>query len=151
MTPLVFTDQSDITEVNENSTNYYASQIKNTWNGLKRNGRDTRENSVMRNLINCILRHIPVLFPYGTTAHVEPCPPLYWGFLTTHNYIYGRTPLDGSSARCSGLYLHRTTQHINTRDKRQCPERDSNPRSQQPSGCRPRPRGHWDRPLVLLQ
>jgi hypothetical protein len=30
MTPLVFTDQSDITEVHENSTNYYASQIKNT-------------------------------------------------------------------------------------------------------------------------
>jgi hypothetical protein len=24
-------------------------------------------------------------FYCGTTAHVEPCPPLYWGFLITHN------------------------------------------------------------------
>jgi hypothetical protein len=33
-----------------------------------------------------------------------------------------------------------TTRHINTRDKYPCPQRDSNPRSQQPSCCRPR--GH---------
>jgi hypothetical protein len=36
-----------------------------------------------------------------------------------------------------GLYLHRTTQHRNTRDKHQCPQRDSNPRPQQPSGRKP--------------
>jgi hypothetical protein len=42
----------------------------------------------------------------------ETFPPLYWGFLITHNYKHGRTPLDESSARRSGLYLHGTTQHI---------------------------------------
>jgi hypothetical protein len=55
-------------------------------------------------------------FSYGTTDHVEPCPPLYWGFLITYNQTHGRTPLDKWSARRSGLYLHRTTQHINTRE-----------------------------------
>jgi hypothetical protein len=35
------------------------------------------------------------------------------------------------------LYLHRTTQHINTTDKHPCSEQDSNPRPQQPSGSRP--------------
>jgi hypothetical protein len=46
-----------------------------------------------------------------------------------------------------GLYLHRTTQHIKTRDKHPCLERDSNPRSQQPTGQDPRlrPHGHCDR------
>jgi hypothetical protein len=63
--------------------------------------------------------------------------------MTFHNHIQlthmvGRTPLDELSARRRGLYLHRTTQHINTRDKHPCPQRDSNPRPQQPSG-------HWDR------
>jgi hypothetical protein len=58
---------------------------------------------------------MPSSSSYGTTAHIEACPPLYWGFLITHNWIQGRTPLDEWSARCRGLYLHRTTQHINTR------------------------------------
>jgi hypothetical protein len=54
------------------------------------------------------------------------------------------TPLDEWLARRKGFYLHRTTQHSYTRDKHPCPEWDSNPRSQQPSGqdLRPRPRGH---------
>jgi hypothetical protein len=55
----------------------------------------------------------------------------------THNYTHGRTPLDEWSARRRGLYLHRITQYINTTDKHPCPERDSNPRPQQPSGRRP--------------
>jgi hypothetical protein len=63
---------------------------------------------------------------------------------------HGRTPLDEWSARRRDLYLHRTTQHINTRDNHPCPERDSNPRPQQPSGRRFRPRGHWDRHSTKL-
>jgi hypothetical protein len=69
--------------------------------------------------------------------------PPFRGFLMTHIQTHGRTPLDEWSARRRGLYLHRTTQHINTNDKHPCSERDSNARSQQPSGHRPR--GHWDR------
>jgi hypothetical protein len=61
------------------------------------------------------------------------------GFLITHIETHGRTPLDEWSARRRGLYLHRTTQHINKRDKHPWPERDWNPRPQQPSGRRPTP------------
>jgi hypothetical protein len=70
----------------------------------------------------------------------ETGPPLYWVFLITYNQTHGRTPLDEWSASCRELYLHRTTQHP-------CPPRDSNQRSQQPSGqdLRLRPRGHRDR------
>jgi hypothetical protein len=63
----------------------------------------------------------------------------FQGFLITHIPTHGRTPLDEWSARRRDLYLHRTTQHINTRDKHPCPERDLNPRPQQPSGLRPSP------------
>jgi thiosulfate reductase cytochrome b subunit len=38
----------------------------------------------------------------------------------THNYTHGRTPLDEWSARRRDLYLHRTTQQTNTRDKHPC-------------------------------
>jgi hypothetical protein len=34
---------------------------------------------------------IPPFFYYGTTAHVEPCPPLYSGFLITLDYTHGRS------------------------------------------------------------
>jgi hypothetical protein len=57
--------------------------------------------------------------------------PHYWGFSSTiqvswsHTIdTYGRTPLDEWSARRRGLYLHRTTQHRNTRDKHPCPQRN---------------------------
>jgi hypothetical protein len=46
-----------------------------------------------RNRPKCLSKSIQIL-PYGTTAHVEPCPPLYSGFLITQNYTHGRTPLD---------------------------------------------------------
>jgi hypothetical protein len=62
---------------------------------------------------------------------------LYWGFLMTHIYTHGRTPLDEWPACRRDLYLHRTTQHINTTDKHTCPQRDSNQWSQQRSGRRP--------------
>jgi hypothetical protein len=56
----------------------------------------------------------------------EACSPRYWGFLITHVQTHGTTPVDEWSAHCRGLYLHRTSQHINTRDKHPCPQRDSN-------------------------
>jgi hypothetical protein len=60
----------------------------------------------------------------------------HWGFVTLlrHAVRLLTTPLDDWSARRKGLYLHRTTQHINTSDKHPCPQRDSNPWSQQPRG-----------------
>jgi hypothetical protein len=57
-------------------------------------------------------------------------------FLITHIQTHGTTPLDEWSARRRGLYLHRTTKHINTTDKHPCPERVSNPRSQQAAADR---------------
>jgi hypothetical protein len=81
--------------------------------------------------------------PLALQSMFEPCPHLQWGFSITHNYTHARTPLDEWSARRRGLYLHRTTQHINT-DKSLCSQRDSNPGSQQRSGSTstPRTRGH---------
>jgi hypothetical protein len=70
------------------------------------------------------------------TTDVFPQP---FRFSWSHTiYTYGRTPLDEWPARRRGLYLHRT-QHRNTRDKHPCPQRDSNPRPQQPSGRRHAP------------
>jgi hypothetical protein len=46
-----------------------------------------------------------------------------------------------------------TWQHATLKiDRHPCPRRDSNPQSQQASGCRPclRPRGHWDRLFLWL-
>jgi hypothetical protein len=53
--------------------------------------------------------------------------------------------LDKWSARHKALYLHWTTQQKDA-DKYPCLERDSNPRSQQPTGQDPRlrPHGHCD-------
>jgi hypothetical protein len=61
------------------------------------------------------------------------------GFLITHIQTHGRTPLYELSARLRDFYLQRTTQYINSKNKHPCPERDSNPRPQQPSGRRPTP------------
>jgi hypothetical protein len=96
--------------------------------------------------------HIPNEVHYHHHHHqwfYRPCKDL--GRLTLFRNLintHGRTPSDEWSARRKGLYLHRTTQHINTTDKHPCPQRNSNQRSQQPSGRRPtpyRPRGHRDR------
>jgi hypothetical protein len=51
-------------------------------------------------------------------------------------YIHTVGLLWTSEARHRDLYLHRTTQHINTRHKHPCPERDSNSQLLQPSGRR---------------
>ena len=65
----------------------------------------------------------------------------YRGFMIT----FGRTPLDEWSARRQDLCTWQYT--TLTRDRHPCFRRDSNPQSQQVSGRRPR--GHWDRILLL--
>jgi hypothetical protein len=86
-------------------------------------------------------RILPSIHPSdGSAAQIGPWHPHLMFLNHTELDTQGRTPLDELSARCRDLYLHRTTQHINTSDKLPCPKRDSNPRSQQPS-CR-RPRAH---------
>jgi hypothetical protein len=69
-------------------------------------------------------------------VHDGPLASLFW-VSWSHIQTHGRTPLDEWSARRRDLYLHRTTQHIHTTDKHPCPQRNSNPRPQQPSGRRP--------------
>jgi hypothetical protein len=74
------------------------------------------------------------------------------GFLITHIQTHGRTPLDEWSDRRRGLYLHRTTQHINTTDKHPYPSgiRTRDPSNQVAADLRLRSRGHWDRRLNSL-
>jgi hypothetical protein len=55
---------------------------------------------------------------YGSTAQIWPWPPPLRFLNHTELDTYGRTPLSEWSARRRDLYLHRTTEHINTREKR---------------------------------
>jgi hypothetical protein len=80
-----------------------------------------------------------IFFPCGTTAHIWAFSSSVLWFLNHTQLTHCRTLLDERSARRRDLFLHRTTQHINTSEKRPCPQRDLNPRSQQPSGRRPMP------------
>jgi hypothetical protein len=83
-----------------------------------------------------LLSTLTIIFPVG--SQLEHRAP-FGVSVITHTKTHGRTPRDEWSARHRGLYLHMTTQHTDTRDKHPCSERDSNPRSQQPSGRRPTP------------
>jgi hypothetical protein len=51
------------------------------------------------------------------TAEIGPCPPLLMFLNHTQLDTNARITLDEGSARRRGLYLHRTTQHTNTRHK----------------------------------
>jgi hypothetical protein len=66
-----------------------------------------------------------------------PGPPHYPGCtITLRHTILARAPLDEWSARRRDLYLKT---HKLTRDRRLCPRRDSNQKSQQTRGRRPTP------------
>jgi hypothetical protein len=91
-----------------------------------------------------VLAHPPPPPPHGSTVHAEPCPFLYWGFVITHKWTRGKTPLDKWSARRKGLYLH-TTQHINTNIHALGGIRTRDPSNQEAADVRLRPRGHWAR------
>jgi hypothetical protein len=79
--------------------------------------------------------------------------PTFGVSVIIHIQTHGRTPLDEWSARRRYLYLHRTTQHINTSDKHTWL---SGIRSRDPSNraaavdLRLRPRDHWDRQLTFV-
>jgi hypothetical protein len=88
----------------------------------------------------------PVIFTFSVMALqpiFEPYLALYWGSFITHNFTHGRTDLDEPSASRRGLYLHKTTLYINTRDKYPCSQRNSNPRSQQSSVRKPSLQATW--------
>jgi hypothetical protein len=90
-----------------------------------------------------------LFFRVRTSIDVFGC--IFW--VSEFYETRGRTSLDEGSVRRKGLYLLRTTEHINTRDKHPCLQRDSNPRSQQPSGqdlLRLKPRGQRDRHFIYL-
>jgi hypothetical protein len=72
------------------------------------------------------------------------------GFLITHIQTHCRTPLDEWSARRRGLYLHRTTQYINTTNIHSPSGiRTRDPSNQAAADLRLRPRGHWNRHFIL--
>jgi hypothetical protein len=77
-----------------------------------------------------------------------PCRLTYRRFLELFIHMVGLLGRVISSSQ--GLYLHRTTQHRKTRDKHPCLERDSNPRSQQPTGQDPSLRLHGHRLIETL-
>jgi hypothetical protein len=87
-------------------------------------------------IYNCITHSFIFLL---LTSNIGPLS----GFLDHTHTDTRRTPLDKWSARRPSPVARRpsapTTQHINTRDKHSCPERDSNPRQQQRSNLRPTP------------
>jgi hypothetical protein len=63
-------------------------------------------------LNNWCIKHC-IIFTIALQPLFKTCPPLYWGFIITHNYTNGRIPLYKWSARRRDLYLHRTTQQTN--------------------------------------
>jgi hypothetical protein len=45
--------------------------------------------NLMTHYADNVYKSPPFFLSYGTTAHTEPCPPLYWGFLITHKNTVG--------------------------------------------------------------
>jgi hypothetical protein len=76
------------------------------------------------------------LFPYGTTSHIWALSysllRFHWSRIIRHTVglLWTSDQPVAETSTCTG-------QHNIIKDKPQCPQRDSNPRSQQPSGRRP--------------
>jgi hypothetical protein len=107
------------------------------------------ENKTPENLLNEKLQSLHYCFLW-LYSPLGPWPPPYRRFLELFRHKVGL--LGRVISPSLGFYLHRTTRHRKTRDKHPCLERDSNPRSQQPTGQDPRLRshGHCDRLLYYL-
>ena len=86
-----------------------------------------------------LLSHLPsCLFVSVATSQRGPRPPHSWGMYITHN----DTPLSVGLlwTRDQPVAETSTWQHTTfTRDRHPCPQRNSNPQSQQASSCRPSP------------
>jgi len=90
--------------------------------------------------MNCLRLQRRFFYP-GSTALRGP-----WPLLCSGSEITIRHPTLGKFLCTSDRpgAVTNTWQHTTlTRDRHRCPRRDSNPQSQQASGCRPC--GHWDR------
>jgi hypothetical protein len=90
-------------------------------------------------------------FPRGSTVLEGPWRLTYRRFLELFRQMVGL--LGRVISPSQGLYLHRKTQHRKTRTNIPCHERDSKPRSQQPTGQDPRlrPHSHGDRLLLYYR
>jgi len=90
---------------------------------------------VFRLLLRDITRPFIKVFFCGAVTQRGSLPPHSWGFLdhTQWRTTFGMIPLDEWSARRTDNYL--TTHNTHNR-KNPCQRWDSNPRSQQASGCR---------------
>jgi hypothetical protein len=107
----------------------------------------------LREVIKVMVLWFPFHYPYyylfiyfcGSTVLIRTRASSHMKFLELFRHTVGL--LGRVISPSQGLYLHRTTQHRKTRDKHPCLERDSSPRSQQPTGQDPRlrPHGHCDR------
>ena len=84
------------------------------------------------------LRNLTVIFFCGAAAQRGLWPPHSWGFLITHNNASQSVGLLWTSDQ---LVAETSTwqQTTLTTDKHLCPRWDSNPQSQQASGCRSTP------------
>ena len=119
----IFTVQNRVTVRSFSRT----SLLADPWNASKNNHRSSHPCSC-----KCSVSGWP-LPPHCATAPSEPGPPHCWGFTVTPRHTtLGRTPLEGWSARCREYTTF-------SRDRHQCPRRDSNPQSQQANGQRPTP------------
>jgi hypothetical protein len=124
-------------------TNYTTLKITSTLHEMSCKLRDPTTFSPSKNNISSHRIH-----PFNdSTAQIGHGPPPLRFLNHTELDSHGRTPLDEWSARSKGLYLHRTTQQINTTDKHPCPQRHRthDPCNQAAVDLRFRPRGHWDR------
>jgi hypothetical protein len=92
-----------------------------------------------------------IFFSCGSTVLWDPGRLAYGRFLELFRHMVGL--LGRVISPSQGLYLHRTTQHRKTRDKHPCLERNSNPRSQKPTGQDPRLilHGHCDRQPNIIK
>jgi hypothetical protein len=84
--------------------------------------------------------------PHGTTAHIWALSSSVLKFIITHTIIHTVGLLDDWSVRRRGLYLHRTTQHINAKTNIHALSgiRTRDPSNQAANTCA-LDRGHWDR------
>jgi hypothetical protein len=104
------------------------------------------------NINDCVTQTAPIsrlfFFYCGSTVLIRTQAASHMRFLELFRHMVGL--LGRVISPSQGLYLHRTTQHRKTRDKHPCLGRDSNPRSQQPTGQDPRlrPHGHCDRHIA---
>jgi hypothetical protein len=93
-----------------------------------------------------------IVFPVSLQPVLQPCPPLYWGFLITHNhthavgFLWTSDQLLAEASTYTGQHTHK--QGTNIYAVNGIRTRDSSNRAAE--GLHLRPRGHRDRLFLLL-